>query len=206
MEQTDKKLEIKYAEYVGSYPSVSKCPKATKPEYAFIGRSNVGKSSLINMLTGRSGLAKVSGTPGKTQTINYFNIDNTWYVVDLPGYGYAKISKTKRKDWEKMISTYLQKRESLQCACVLLDANIPPQQIDVEFINWLGEMHIPFIIIYTKTDRVRGNKLEDNIKAIQNELLKYWNELPQQFITSANKKDGRSELLNFIYQTNKNHQ
>jgi len=205
MEQTDKNLEIKYAEYVGSFPSVSKCPKPDRPEFAFIGRSNVGKSSLINMLTGRNGLAKVSGTPGKTQTINYFNIDRSWYIVDLPGYGYAKISKTKRRDWEKMIANYLQKRKSLQCACVLLDGNIPPQQIDVEFINWLGEMHIPFVLIYTKTDRVKGNKLEDNIKAIQDELLKYWNELPQQFITSSNKKNGRADLLNFIYEINQNH-
>ena len=202
MENTDKKFEIKYAEYVGSFPRESQCPKSNKPEYAFIGRSNVGKSSLINMLTGKKGLAKVSGTPGKTQTLNYFIIDNSWYIVDLPGYGYAKISKTKRHQWEKMISTFLQKRENLQCAFVLLDGNIPPQQIDVEFINWLGEMHIPFVLIYTKTDKVRGNKLEGNIKAIQDELLKYWNDLPQQFITSANKKEGGEEILEFIYQIN----
>jgi len=202
MENTDKKLEIKYAEYVGSFPRESQCPKSNKPEYAFIGRSNVGKSSLINMLTGKKGLAKVSGTPGKTQTLNYFIIDNSWYIVDLPGYGYAKISKTKRHLWEKMIATFLQKRNNLQCAFVLLDGNIPPQQIDVEFINWLGEMHIPFVIIYTKTDKVRGNKLKGNIKAIQDELLKYWNELPQQFVTSSNKKEGREEILEFIYQIN----
>ena len=202
MENIDKKLEIKYAEYVGSFPTESKCPKANKPEFAFIGRSNVGKSSLINMLTGKNGLAKVSNTPGKTQTLNYFIIDTKWYLVDLPGYGYAKISKTKRHEWEKMIATYLQKRQSLQVAFVLLDANIPPQKIDVEFINWLGEMHIPFIIVYTKADKVRGNKLEDNIKAIQEELLKYWNELPKQFVTSSNKKKGRAELLEFIYDIN----
>ena len=154
------------------------------------------------MLTGKNNLAKVSNTPGKTQTLNYYIIDNNWYLVDLPGYGYAKISKTKRYDWEKMIATYLQKRKTLQCACVLLDSNIPPQKIDVEFINWLGEMHIPFVIVYTKTDKVRGNKLEGNIKAIQDELLKYWNELPQQFITSSSKKEGREEFLNFIYQIN----
>ena len=202
MENTDKKTEIKYAEYVGSFPRESQCPKAGKPEYAFIGRSNVGKSSLINMLTGKNGLAKVSNTPGKTQTLNYYNIDNSWYIVDLPGYGYAKISKTKRQVWEKMIATFLQKRSTLQCAFVLLDANIPPQQIDVEFINWLGEMHIPYTIIFTKTDKVRGNKLEGNIKAIQDELLKYWNELPQQFITSSSKKEGKEEILEFIYQIN----
>jgi len=202
MENMDKTMEINYAEYVGSFPRESQCPKADKPEYAFIGRSNVGKSSLINMLTGKKGLAKVSGTPGKTQTLNYFLIDNSWYIVDLPGYGYAKISKTKRQVWEKMIATFLQKRSTLQCAFVLLDGNIPPQQIDVEFINWLGEMHIPYVIIYTKTDKVRGNKLEGNIKAIQDELLKYWNELPQQFVTSSNKKEGREEILEFIYQIN----
>ncbi len=193
-------LEIKYAEFVGSFPSINQCPKPQFPEYAFIGRSNVGKSSLINMLTGKKGLAKVSNTPGKTQTLNYFQINGKWNLVDLPGYGYAKISKTKRAAWEKMIAGFLQNRTNLMCAFVLLDAYIPPQSIDMEFINWLGEIHIPFVIVYTKVDRIRGGQegRDKNIKAIQNELLKYWNDLPQQFISSSNNKTGQEEILNFI--------
>ncbi|MFK7775744.1 MAG: ribosome biogenesis GTP-binding protein YihA/YsxC [Saprospiraceae bacterium] len=193
-------LEIKYAEFIGSFPSVNQCPKPQFPEYAFIGRSNVGKSSLINMLTGKKGLAKVSNTPGKTQTLNYFQINGKWNLVDLPGYGYAKISKTKRAAWEKMIAGFLQNRANLMCAFVLLDAYIPPQLIDMEFINWLGEMHIPFVIVYTKVDRIRGGEegRNKNIKAIQDELLKYWNDLPQQFISSSNNKTGQEEILNFI--------
>jgi GTP-binding protein len=197
-------LEIKYAEFTGSFPSVNQCPKPQFPEYAFIGRSNVGKSSLINMLTGKKGLAKVSNTPGKTQTLNYFQINGKWNLVDLPGYGYAKISKTKRAAWEKMIAGFLQNRANLMCAFVLLDAYIPPQSIDMEFINWLGEMHIPFVIVYTKVDRIRGGEegRNNNITAIQNELLKYWNDLPQQFITSSNNKTGQEEILNFIEELN----
>lgn len=193
-------LEIKYAEFIGSFPSLNQCPKPRFPEYAFIGRSNVGKSSLINMLTGKKGLAKVSNTPGKTQTINYFQINGKWNLVDLPGYGYAKISKTKRAAWEKMIANFLQNRSNLLCAFVLLDAYIPPTKIDMEFINWLGEMHIPFVIVYTKVDRIRGGEegRSKNIKAIQDELLKTWNDLPQQFITSSNNKTGQEEILNFI--------
>ena len=193
-------LEIKYAEFIGSFPSLNQCPKPRFPEYAFIGRSNVGKSSLINMLTGKKGLAKVSNTPGKTQTINYFQINGKWNLVDLPGYGYAKISKTKRAAWEKMIANFLQNRSNLLCAFVLLDAYIPPTKIDMEFINWLGEMHIPFVIVYTKVDRIRGGEegRNKNIKAIQDELLKTWNDLPQQFITSSNNKTGQEEILNFI--------
>lgn len=197
-------MEITYANFIGSYPSLNSCPKTKQPEYAFIGRSNVGKSSLLNMLTGRKGLAKVSNTPGKTQTINYFQINETWHLVDLPGYGYAKISKTKRFAWEKMISNYLQNRPNLVCAFVLLDAYIPPQQIDVEFINWMGQIHVPYVIVYTKTDRIRGGEegRDKNIKAIQDELLKYWNELPQQFISSSNDKTGRDEILSFINNLN----
>jgi GTP-binding protein len=193
-------LEIKYAEFIGSFPTLNQCPKPQFPEYAFIGRSNVGKSSLINMLTDKKGLAKVSNTPGKTQTINYFQINGKWNLVDLPGYGYAKISKTKRAAWEKMIANFLQNRSSLMCAFVLLDAYIPPTKIDMEFINWLGEMHIPFVIVYTKVDRIRGGEegRNKNIKAIQDEILKTWNDLPQQFITSSNDKTGQEEILNFI--------
>ncbi len=193
-------LEIKYAEFIGSFPTLNQCPKPQFPEYAFIGRSNVGKSSLINMLTDKKGLAKVSNTPGKTQTINYFQINGKWNLVDLPGYGYAKISKTKRAAWEKMIANFLQNRSNLICAFVLLDAYIPPTKIDMEFINWLGEMHIPFVIVYTKVDRIRGGEegRNKNIKAIQDEILKTWNDLPQQFITSSNDKTGQEEILNFI--------
>ncbi|MEM6963264.1 MAG: ribosome biogenesis GTP-binding protein YihA/YsxC [Bacteroidota bacterium] len=201
-------MDIKYADFVGSYPSLNGCPKSTFPEYAFIGRSNVGKSSLINMLTGRKGLAKVSNTPGKTQYINYFQINGSWYLVDLPGYGYARISKTKRAAWEKMIANYLKNRTNLMCTFVLLDAYIPPQSIDVEFINWLGEIRIPFVIVYTKTDRIRGGEAgrNENIKAIQEELLKYWNDLPQQFISSSNDKVGRDDILKFIQDLNQDYQ
>lgn len=197
-------MEIKYADFIGSYPTLGQCPKSKFPEYAFIGRSNVGKSSLINMLTNKKGLAKVSNTPGKTQTLNYFQINGAWHLVDLPGYGYAKISKSKRFAWEKMISNYLQNRPNLMCAFVLLDAYIPPQKIDVEFINWLGEMHIPFVIVYTKVDRIRGGEegRTKNITAIQTELRKTWNDLPQQFISSAVKKDGQKDILDFIEQLN----
>ena len=174
------------------------CPKGDLPEFAFIGRSNVGKSSLINMLCGRKELVHTSKKPGKTQMINYFLIDGSWHLVDLPGYGYAHVSKQKRKDWERMIQDYLVKRTPLQCAMVLVDANIPPQKIDVEFINWLGGMHIPFVIIYTKTDRLKPSELEDNIASIREELLQYWNELPRQFVTSANSGAGKEELLSFI--------
>lgn len=196
-------MEIYHANYIGSYPSESQCPKDNRPEYAFIGRSNVGKSSLINMLTGRKELARVSKTPGKTQHINYYLVDDKWYIVDLPGYGYAKISKKKRHDWEKMIEGYLQKRKTLVCAFVLLDACIPPQLIDMEFIDWMGKMQIPFVIIYTKTDRLKPKQKEKNIAAIQAELHKHWNELPQQFISSSRKKLGQEEILDFIGQINK---
>ena len=142
--------------YVGSYPSISSCPKDERPEYAFIGRSNVGKSSLINMLLGRRALARVSKTPGKTQHLNFYMVDGAWYVVDLPGYGYARISKKKRHEWEKIIEGYLQKRRTLQCAFVLVDACVKPQLIDVEFINWMGKARIPFVIVYTKTDKLKN--------------------------------------------------
>ncbi len=202
MEQEKEKFIIQEVEYIGSYPSEKQCPQANKPEYAFIGRSNVGKSSLINMLTGRKDLARVSKKPGKTQYLNYYLVNKSWYIVDLPGYGYAHISKKKRQEWEKMIEGFLIKRATLQCAVVLVDSNIPPQKIDVEFMNWLGKMQIPFVICYTKTDRVKPHKLEENLQAIRNELLKYWNELPQQFVTSSNNGIGRAEILSFIKAVN----
>lgn len=195
-------MEVTTAYYVGSFPTLSACPKDGKPEYAFIGRSNVGKSSLINLLTGRNSLARISNTPGKTQYLNFYLINEAWYLVDLPGYGYARISKTKRKAWERMIHGYLQRSESLQCAFVLLDSNVPPQQIDIDFINWLGEVHIPFVIVYTKTDRLKPEEAEANIAAIQKALQEHWETLPQQFITSSVKKRGGEEILNLIEEVN----
>jgi GTP-binding protein len=191
-------VNIQSVEYRGSFPEVALCPKDDRPEFAFIGRSNVGKSSLINALTYRKEVAHTSKKPGKTQLINYFLVNHDWYLVDLPGYGYAKISKKKRKAWEKMIEAYLIKRYSLQCAFVLIDANIPPQEIDVEFINWLGERRIPFVLVYTKTDKSKPKEIEANIAAIREELLKYWHDLPQEFITSSRDATGTEEILTFI--------
>ena len=188
--------------YKGSYPSIGACPKTTKPEYAFIGRSNVGKSSLINMLTGRNGLARISKKPGKTQMINYFEVGYDWHLVDLPGYGYAKISKKKRREWEVMIEGYLQHRQTLACVFLLIDANVPAQKIDLEFMNWLGLKQIPFVIVYTKTDRLKPHQVQPNIEKIQKGFLEEWTELPQQFITSSIKKDGRKEILDFIADLN----
>ena len=197
-------MMIKESTYIGSYIREEKCPPPQFPEYAFIGRSNVGKSSLINMVTNKKDLAKVSGTPGKTQTINYFLMDKAWYLVDLPGLGYARISKDKREDWRKMIYYFLRTRPTLQAVFVLLDAMIPPQKSDMAFMNWLGENNIPFVVAYTKTDRVGTTKLPDNIKAIQDEILKTWDTLPREFITSAEKHIGRDEILDFILENNKN--
>ena len=188
--------------YIGSYPSIGACPKDTKPEYAFIGRSNVGKSSLINMLTGRNSLAHVSKKPGKTQMINFFEVAKEWYLVDLPGYGYAKISKRKRREWEMMIEGYLQHRTTLACVMLLIDANIPAQKIDIEFMNWLGFKQIPFVIVYTKTDRLKPIQVQPNIERIQQGFLEEWTELPHQFITSSINKGGRTEILSFINQLN----
>jgi GTP-binding protein len=195
--------DIKNADFVGSFVRMDAAPKDGKPEYAFIGRSNVGKSSLVNMLTAKAGLAKVSNTPGKTQTINYFDIDKKWYMVDLPGYGYARISRTQREAWEKMIWYYLTNRATLQYVFLLLDAMIPPQAIDMEFMNKLGERSIPFVIVYTKTDRMKSEDLKKNIAAIQAKILESWEVLPPEFITSAEKKRGKHEVLTFIENANK---
>ncbi len=195
-------MAIYTADYSASFPNVNKCPPSKIPEYAFIGRSNVGKSSLINMLCDRKKLALTSGKPGKTQMINYFIINKEWYLVDLPGYGYAKISKVKREKFRKMIEGYLQRRTTLQCTFLLIDSNIKPQQIDIEFVNWLGESRVPFVIVYTKTDKSKPVEIEQNIKAFQNALLETWHELPKQFTTSANKRTGRDEILNYIEDIN----
>ena len=190
--------------YVGSYPSITACPKDERPEYAFIGRSNVGKSSLINMLTGRNSLARISKKPGKTQMINYFLVAKSWYLVDLPGYGYAKISKKKRREWEIMIEGYLQHRKTLACAFVLVDANIPAQQIDIDFLNWLGAKQVPFAIVYTKTDKLKPAEVQPHIDRIQTSFLEHWETLPDEFVTSSVKKEGQAAILSFINKVNKN--
>ncbi len=195
-------MEIRSAEYQGSFTTEAACPQDNKPEYAFVGRSNVGKSSLINMLCGRKALAKVSGTPGKTQTLNYFLINNAWYLVDLPGYGYARTAKTQRKSWSKMTINYLSQRKSLECVFVLVDSNIPPQAIDLAFMAKLAQLEIPFVIAYTKSDRISKKILSDNLKAIRKALLERWNVIPQEFVTSAEKAVGRGEILEFIGQVN----
>jgi len=191
-------MEVHQTDFRGSFPNVQQCPQDDRPEFAFIGRSNVGKSSLINMLTGRTNLARTSKKPGKTQLLNYFLINQQWHLVDLPGYGYAVISKKKRQEWERMIQDYLVKRLQMQCAFVLIDSMIPPQQIDIDFLDWLGKMQIPFVLVFTKTDRLKPDELTKNLEAIRSELGKYWEPLPQQFITSSEKGIGRAEILSFI--------
>ena len=186
-----------------SNSDVAKCPNEPLPEYAFIGRSNVGKSSLINYLCNRKKLALVSNTPGKTQMINFFDIDQSWYLVDLPGYGYARLSKKKRREFEQMIEGYLLKRESLAGTFLLLDVNVGPQQVDLDFINWLGKMRIPFAIVYTKTDRVKPRDLPDKIKALEDAILDSFSDLPDTFTTSAIKRIGGQEMLDYIAQINK---
>lgn len=191
-------MQINKAEFLISSPSVEKCPKPDKPEFAFIGRSNVGKSSLINMLCGRKELAKTSSKPGKTQTINHFIIDEKWYLVDLPGYGFASVSKVARDSFEKMISDYLTKRQNLINVFVLIDSRLPLQRIDNEFMHWLGEKEIPFSIVFTKTDKLSLTDLQKNLKKYEMDLSVNWEEIPPIFITSAEKKRGGMELLEYI--------
>lgn len=195
-------MVINSAEFLKSSTSYSQCPIPNMPEYAFIGRSNVGKSSLINMLVGRKQLAKTSSTPGKTQLINHFLINNSWYLVDLPGYGFAKVSKTEKAKWEKMIHDYLVKRNNLMVVLLLIDSRIPMQEVDNKFMRWMGEAEIPFTIIFTKTDKLKRNELEKNITNYKTALLNYWEELPPFYITSAEKKLGQDELRNYIGETN----
>jgi len=195
-------LEIKSAEFVISNTDVAKCPAPTLPEYAFIGRSNVGKSSLINMLVARKDLAKTSGKPGKTQLINHFLINENWYLVDLPGYGYAQVSREKREKWELFIRKYILTRTNLMCVLVLIDSRLSPQRVDLEFMQWLGEKQVPFVIVFTKTDKLTQQNLKKNIEQYQKTLLQTWEELPQQFLTSAEKRLGRDELLQFIQESN----
>ena len=196
-------MEIKSAEFVISNTDVRKCPEGNKPEYAFIGRSNVGKSSLINMLTNKKGLAMTSQTPGKTLLINHFLINNEWYLVDLPGYGYAKISKKEQEKLQQIISSYILCREQMTNLFVLVDSRHEPQKIDMEFIEWLGENGIPFSIVFTKADKSKPTKLKANIDAYLKALKEQWEELPPYFITSSENKTGRTELLNYIESINK---
>ena len=196
-------MHIKSADFVISNSEVAKCPKDMLPEYAFIGRSNVGKSSLINMLTNRKSLAKISGRPGKTQLINHFIINKNWFLVDLPGYGYARVSKSTKKVFQKYITDYFLKRKQLVCAFVLVDCRHEPQPIDLEFMEWLGTNMIPFNIIFTKADKLKPNALERNIEHYKNILLETWEEMPQYFITSSSKRIGQKELLTYIDNINK---
>lgn len=196
-------MKIKTAEFVVSNTDVAKCPKERIPEYAFIGRSNVGKSSLINMLTGNQKLAKTSGKPGKTQLINHFKINDNWFLVDLPGYGYAQVSKKKRAGFQKFIKDYFLKREQLTCTFVLVDSRHEPQKIDLEFMEFLGENGVPFGIIFTKADKLKQSELNKNIKKYKQTLLNtVWEEMPPYFITSAVNKKGQEETLNFIADIN----
>ncbi|MGF7079940.1 ribosome biogenesis GTP-binding protein YihA/YsxC [Mucilaginibacter sp. UYCu711] len=189
---------IKSADFICSNTQISKLPPPVKPEYAFIGRSNVGKSSLINMLTAKKGLAKTSQTPGKTQLINHFLVNDNWYIVDLPGYGYARASKTKKADWNKFIQQYLDKRESLQCVMVLIDSRLDPQKIDIEFCNWLGEKGLSFVLVFTKADKQSSIKTDQSVAKFKKALLETFDEVPQIFITSAEEHLGRDEILGFI--------
>lgn len=193
---------IQSAVFLCSNTKVDKLPPANKPEYAFIGRSNVGKSSLINAITRKKGLAKTSQKPGKTQLINHFLINDTWYLVDLPGYGFAKTSKTNRNEWEKFIRNYLLKRENLQCIFVLIDSRLEPQKIDLEFCNWLGEIGMPFVLTFTKADKQSLVKSKANMQLFVKALLETFEEVPQQFLTSSENKLGCEEVLEFIDQVN----
>ena len=195
-------MKIKSADFVISNTDIDKCPKERIPEYAFIGRSNVGKSSLINMLTGRKSLAKISGKPGKTQLINHFKINDNWFLVDLPGYGYAKVSKKNRSIFAKFIYEYLEKRENLICTFVLVDSRHEPQKIDMLFMEWLGQNQIPFVIVFTKMDKLSSSQLNKNITKYKTEMLKTWEDIPQTFRSSAESGLGKSEILKFIEQTN----
>ncbi|MGF7076478.1 ribosome biogenesis GTP-binding protein YihA/YsxC [Mucilaginibacter sp. 3215] len=195
---------VKSAEFICSNSQVSKLPPPVKAEYAFIGRSNVGKSSLINTLTGKKGLAKTSQTPGKTQLINHFLINEIWYIVDLPGYGYARASKTEKAKWDKFIHTYLDKRESLQCVMVLIDSRLEPQKIDLEFCNWLGEKGLSFVLVFTKADKQSSIKTDQTIAKFKKALLATFDEMPQFFITSSETQQGREEILEFIDVVNQN--
>ncbi len=196
-------MEIKTAEFIISNTDYKKCPEGNRPEYAFIGRSNVGKSSLINMLTNRKGLAMTSSKPGKTLLINHFLINNEWYLVDLPGYGYVASSKTMRDKLEKIIQGYILNREQLTNLFLLIDSRLEPQKIDLEFIEWLGVNGIPFSIVFTKMDKQSPTRSKESVERYKEKLLETWEELPPVFVTSSEKKQGREELLNYIEEINR---
>ncbi|ATA78115.1 ribosome biogenesis GTP-binding protein YihA/YsxC [Capnocytophaga canimorsus] len=189
---------ITKAEFIISNSDVSKCPKEILPEYAFIGRSNVGKSSLINMLTNNKNLAKTSGKPGKTQLINHFKINNNWFLVDLPGYGYARVSKSTKKVFQKFITQYFEKRKQLILAFVLVDIRHEPQTIDVDFMQWLGENQIPFAIIFTKADKLKPEAIKRNVATYHEKMLDFWEEMPTYFVTSSSNRMGKEEVLAYI--------
>ncbi len=199
-------MNIQTAIFIQSNTDYTKCPVPDKPEYAFIGRSNVGKSSLINMLTGKSTLAKTSQTPGKTQLINHFLINDHWYLVDLPGYGYAKASQKDRQEWDKMIKNYLRNRTNLHCIFVLVDSRHSAQKNDLEFMQWLGENRLPFVIIFTKTDKQSKTRTQSLLNEYATQMLDYWEEMPLAFATSAVSKAGKDEILKFIDGLNQNWQ
>ncbi len=196
-------MEIKKAEFVKSSTKESDCPDASIPEYAFVGRSNVGKSSLINMLTSRKKLAKTSARPGKTQLINHFIINDSWYLVDLPGYGWARVSKKSKEDWKQMINDYLKRRKNLINVFVLIDLRHEPQKIDLEFIHWLGEEEIPFCIVFTKADKLGKTQIQSNQTIYKKTLAGSWEELPRMFISSSEQKVGREEILEYLTDLNK---
>jgi GTP-binding protein len=195
-------MQITSAEFTTSNTNYEKCPAPIYPEYAFIGRSNVGKSSLINMLTGRKSLAKTSSTPGKTQLINHFLINKKWYLVDLPGYGYAAASKTSKASWGKMIRDYLEKRKNLMTVFILIDIRLDPQKIDLEFITWVGKKEIPLALVFTKADKISKQQIIFSVEQYKKVLLKTWDELPLLFITSSEKKTGREEIIEYIDDVN----
>ena len=201
--QKGNKMDITNAEFVISNTDVRKCPAGTFPEYAFIGRSNVGKSSLINMLTGRKGLAMTSATPGKTMLINHFLINKSWYIVDLPGYGYAQRGKKMMEKIQKLIEYYVLEREEMTCLFVLVDSRLKPQKIDLEFMEWLGENGVPFSIIFTKADKLTNGKVKDNVNKYLKKLTEQWEELPPHFVSSSEKKTGRQEILDYIDSINR---
>jgi len=196
-------MNITRAEFICSSANVEQCPKEQIPEYAFIGRSNVGKSSLINMLVERKKLARTSSTPGKTRLINHFKINDTWFLADLPGYGYAKVSKKERESFARMIEQYAIRRSNLVCFFVLVDARIPPQQLDLDFIEWLGDSNLPFVIVYTKVDKISQKEKFAHIKLMKDKLSEAWEELPLIFESSAVKATGREKIMGFIDDTNK---
>jgi GTP-binding protein len=196
-------MKINTAEFIISNSDVSKCPTERLPEYAFIGRSNVGKSSLINMITNHKNLAKTSGKPGKTQLINHFKINANWFLVDLPGYGYARVSKKTKETFQEFITDYFEMREQLVCAFVLIDIRLEAQKIDLEFINYLGESEVPFCIIFTKADKISKTKVDSHVAAYKKQLLaNNWEEMPQYFVTSATEGTGKDKLLEFIDSVN----